>query len=221
MSPRRADSPTRSRLSEKVVARLALYRRILDRAAREGKATIYSHEVATLTRSTAAQVRRDLMSVGYVGHPLHGYEITPLRDKLDALLGKSTEAKLALVGIGNLGRALLTYFAGSSGQSRFVAAFDVATEKVGRTISGCHCYPLECLPEVVRGEKADVGVIAVPAAAAQKVAEALIAAGVRSLINLAAVPLHVPPHVFVEELDISILVERAAFFARSQRQEVH
>jgi redox-sensing transcriptional repressor len=220
-SPRPVERrPSRGRLPQKVVARLALYRRILAGAAREGRNFLFSHELASLSGASPAQVRRDLMSVGHLGHPLHGYEIAGLREKIDQLLGTPAEATLVLVGIGNLGRALLAYFAGSSGESRFVAAFDTAPEKVDRTISGCHCYSAERLVEIVRRMRPEVGVIAVPPTEAQAVAGQLVTAGVRSLINLAAVPLQVPPHVFVEELDISILVERAVFFARSQWKEV-
>jgi redox-sensing transcriptional repressor len=213
-------SSSRRGISEKAVARLALYRRLLIRAGQQGKTTIYSHEIASISGASPAQVRRDLMGVGYLGHRVHGYEISGLRLKIEQLLGNSTAARIALVGIGNLGRALLTYFAGSSGQARVVAAFDVDPEKVDRTISGCHCYPAGRIQSIVRRERIDVAIIAVPATEAQSVAEQLIASGVRSLINLAPVPLQVPPHVFVEELDISILVERAAFFARSGVKKV-
>jgi redox-sensing transcriptional repressor len=212
--PRRAGSE----VSEKVVARLALYRRILLRAADAEQSFIFSHEIAGICGATSAQVRRDLMAVGFVGHPIYGYEIAGLVAKLDSFLDRGRGVRMALVGVGNLGRALLSYFNAGKQQMTIVAAFDTDRTRVNRTIGGCHSHHLDELPQVLSETRVDVGVIAVPAAAAQQVADMLVAAGVRSLINLAPVRLQLPRNVFVEDVDLGIAIEKAAFYARSRRK---
>lgn len=201
-------------VSERVIGRLAFYRRILQRAAEDGRVTIYSHEIAEACDATSTQVRRDLMAVGFPGHPIHGYDVEGLLAKMDRFLEVHRGVRLALVGVGNLGRALMSYFSRGRSTMTIEAAFDVDPARVNRTIGGIHSYPLDQLPDVLAGTKVDVGVIAVPEDAAQHVADLLVAAGVRSLINLAPVRVRVPRSVFVEDVDIGIAIERAAFYAR-------
>jgi redox-sensing transcriptional repressor len=203
-------------VSERVVARLALYRRILLRAADGNRPHLFSHEIAAICGTTSAQVRRDLMAVGFAGHPVYGYDVAGLLEKLDVFLDKGRGVRMALVGVGNLGRALLSYFNNGRSHTAIVAAFDSDPARVNRTIGGCHCYPIADLRRVVATTPVDVAVIAVPSEAAQEVAGQLVAAGVRSLLNLAPVRLHVPRHVYVEDVDLGIAIEKAAFYARSK-----
>lgn len=222
-TPERPPRTTRARrtareVSQKVVARLALYRRLLQRAENAGRDAIFSHEIAEICGATSAQVRRDLMAVGFVGHPVYGYDIAGLLEKLDTFLDRGKPVRMALVGVGNLGRALLSYFNAGREEMEIVAAFDSDPARVNRTIGGCHSYAIEDLPRVLTETKVEVGVIAVPAGAAQEIANLLVAAGVRSILNLAPVHLQVPRTVFVEDVDLGIAIERAAFYARSKRK---
>lgn len=207
-------TPRPRAVSERVIGRLAFYRRILQRAAEDGRTAIYSHEIAEACDATSTQVRRDLMAVGFAGHPIHGYDIEGLLAKMDRFLEVHRGVRLALVGVGNLGRALMSYFSRGRSATTIEAAFDVDPARVNRTIGGIRSYPLDELPAVLAEAKVDVGVIAVPDEAAQHVADLLVAAGVRSLINLAPVRLRVPRNVFVDDVDIGIAIERAAFYAR-------
>lgn len=190
-------------VSQRTVGRLAHYRRILLRARNSGREQLFSHEIAEIAGVTSAQVRRDLMVVGFAGHPVHGYDIDGLLAKLDRFLDRGRPIRMALAGVGNLGRALLAYF-----NEGIVAAFDADPERG---------HPIEELPRVLAQVQVDVGVIAVPANAAQEVADLFVAAGVRSLLNLAPVHLQVPGSVFVEDVDLGLAIERAAFFARAKR----
>jgi redox-sensing transcriptional repressor len=213
--PPLSTDPTPSRaISARTVARLAFYRRVLLRAHSSGRTTIFSHEIADICDATSAQVRRDLMAVGTLGHPIHGYEIEGLLGQLDQFLDAPHGVRMALVGVGNLGRALLTYFARGRSPMAIEAAFDSDPAKIGRAISGCHVEPVERIGEVLAATPVDVAVIAVPEEFAQHVADQLVAAGVRSLLNLAPTRLRVPDTVFVEDVDLGIAIERAAFYAR-------
>lgn len=205
--------PSRA-ISVKTIARLAQYRRVLVRAHAGGRATIYSHEIASICDATPAQVRRDLMAVGTLGHPIHGYDIEALLAQLDRFLDAPRGVRMALVGVGNLGRALLTYFARGRSAIIIEAAFDTDPAKIGCSISGCGVQPIERIGDVLAATPIDVGVIAVPEDVAQHVADLLVCAGVRSLLNLAPMRLHVPENVFVEDVDLGIAIERAAFYSR-------
>lgn len=207
-SGRPGDTPPRT------VARLALYRRMLLHAQEDGKQTMYSHELADITGVNASQVRRDLMVVGYLGHPRHGYELPGLLGRLDSYFGMDQGIRMVLVGVGNLGRAVLNYFVGKQSHISLEAAFDNDPAKAGRTIGGCHCYPLEQLHAIVSGKGVHIGIITVPAAQAQKVADLLVQAGVNGLVNLAPARLRVPPSVFVEDMDVTLAIEKVAYFSK-------
>lgn len=210
--------PARAEVSEKGVARLALYRRVLQHAAEEGTEYLFSHDVAERCGTTSAQVRRDLMAVGFTGHPVYGYELAGLVRELDRFLDKGRTVRMALVGVGNLGRALLPYFNRGKAHATFVAAFDIDEGRVNRTIGGCRSFPMAEMRQVLSETPVDVGVVAVPAAGAQTAAELLIRAGVRSILNFAPVRLTVPENVFVEDVDLGIAIEKAAFFAHAKKR---
>lgn len=195
------------------IGRLSLYRRLLLELAASGMRQLYSHQLAALAISTPAQVRRDLMTIGFSGSPRRGYAITELVDAINAVLAASVETSVALLGVGNLGRAILAYFANRQPWVRFVAAFDTDPDKVGRVINGCRVYPLDEAAEVLGREGIRGAVIAVPAADAQAVTDALVLAGVKSLLNFAPVRLRVPPGVFVEDMDMATSLDRVAYYA--------
>src|SRR5512142_1359259 len=121
-TPRRA-APT---IPVNTLGRLSLYRRLLLEQLLAGGLQLYSHQLATLAVSTPAQVRRDLMTIGFGGSPRKGYAIRDLVDTINAVLARSVETAVALVGVGNLGRAILAYYANRQ-PVRFAAAFDRAS----------------------------------------------------------------------------------------------
>jgi redox-sensing transcriptional repressor len=201
-------------ISQKIIARLSLYRRLLQEVAAKGTKNIYSHQMAAIAGTTAAQVRRDWMVIGYAGSPAHGYDVSDLTDAISKFLDSTDEQKVALVGIGNLGRAILIYFTGRRPKLNIVAAFDTDPHKVNRVIHGCRCYPMEHLKETIIANNIKIAIIAAPASEAQYIADSLIAAGVRGLLNFAPAPLRVPPNVFVEDIDLTMSLEKVAYFAR-------
>ena len=203
-------------ISRNFVTRLSVYRRVLAALGWEGKGSIYSHELAAQADVTAAQVRRDLMMVGATGSPRRGYEVGPLLERISTFLDAPEGQRMVLAGLGQVGQAVIAFFNGRRRGLRIVAAFDTDPAKVDRVFHGCRCYPLARLAEVVEEVQADVGIVAVPAGEAQGVADGLMRAGIRSIVNFAPVRLKVGGYVYVENVDITVVLERAAFFARRQ-----
>lgn len=201
-------------ISEKVIARLSLYRRLLNVLKAEGIRSLYSYELARLAGCSAAQVRRDLMVVGYHGTTRKGYEVEGLLTGLREFLDEPGGEGAALVGVGNLGKAILAYFTGRRPNLAFVAAFDTDPAKTGRLIHGCPCHPMDEMAEVVEREDVRMAVLAVPAGAARDAADRLVRAGIRGILSFAPVRLRVPPGVYVEDLDVTTAMEKVAYFAR-------
>jgi redox-sensing transcriptional repressor len=203
-------------LPVRMVERLSGYRRHLRFWLGEARDRIYSHELGALVGSTPAQVRRDLMTIGFTGSPARGYDVAALVEKIGTLLDPPGHERMVLVGLGYLGRAVLRYISTTHPELPIVAAFDVAPDKVGRVIDGCRCYASAEIEDVLGEAGALVGIIAVPPEAAQGVADHLVQAGIRGLLNFTPVRLQVPPEVTVEDVDISVSLEKVAFFARSK-----
>ncbi|MBI2432008.1 MAG: redox-sensing transcriptional repressor Rex [Candidatus Hydrogenedentes bacterium] len=201
-------------VSERVVGRLILYRRLLKDLADEGAGYVFSHELAARAKSTAAQVRRDLMVLGYMGSPARGYAVRDLIAALSVFLDAPERQKVALVGVGNLGRALLAYFVGRHPQFTIAVAFDADPQKVGRVVNGCPIHAMDSLGQVARQEGIDLAIIAVPAPEAQAVAAELYKAGIRGILNFAPVRLWAPEGVYVEHLDMTMSLGRVAYFGR-------
>ncbi len=202
------------RVPVKTIGRLSLYRRLLSGLVADGARSVYSHELAALAGSSAAQVRRDLMAVGYSGSPNRGYQVLELMNSIGEFLDSPSGQRVGLVGVGNLGRALLSYFTGRRPKLAIAAAFDIDPDKLDRVIDGCRCHALDDLDAVVRELSIGVGIITVPAQAAQDVGDRMVAAGIRGILNFAPVRLHVPENIYVEDLDMTTSLEKAAYFAR-------
>ncbi len=202
------------KIPDRTVERVILYRRRLRALHAAGQTRIYSHELAGVEGVTPAQVRRDLMTIGYTGSPAKGYDVAGLITKIDETLNPHQDEGVVLVGVGRLGKAFLAYFAGQANHLPVVAAFDVDQEMVGRLVHGCRCYGLDELETVLAQRSVRVAFLTVPGDAAQEVADRLVRAGIRGLVNLAPIRLRVPPDVYVEYLDITVSLEKVAFFAR-------
>jgi redox-sensing transcriptional repressor len=207
----------RIQLTGKVVARLSLYRRVLTDPSEPARSQIYSHELAKLAGVSSAQVRRDIMTISYSGTPNRGYEVKKLVDALATTLDHPT-GSIALVGVGNLGRAIIAFFAGGRHSLTIAAAFDSDPEKDGRLFFGCRCYSMDKLAEVVAAKAIKCAVLTVPAPDAQRVTDQLVEVGISGILNFAAVPLRVPPHIYLHNQDMTMALETVAFFARRGRR---
>lgn len=194
-----------------VVSRLSLYLRELQHLLRDQQATVSSSQLGQLLGFSDAQVRKDLAYFGHFGHPGIGYRCDELVSAIRSILGTDREWTIAMVGAGNLGRALLGYRGFASQGFRIVAAFDEAPDRVHQTIEGVEVYPMSRLDEVVRDRAISFGLVAVPAAAAQGVADRLIASGVSGILNFAPVMLNLPQGVSLVSVDLATELERLSF----------
>jgi len=180
----------------------------------EGQTHIYSHDLASRSRVTAAQVRRDLMVVGYSGTPARGYDVEKLLETIEKFVFPMEEQKANIAGVGNIGRALLKFFLGRRPTLKIVASLEINPEKFGRMIHGCPCHSVENAEKVIRDQGITVGIIAVPDKEAQYVADVFVHAGIRGILNFARTALRVPSGVYVEDIDLAMSMDRVAFFAR-------
>lgn len=201
--------------SEKNIERLILYRRHLLSFQRSDVSNIFSHQLANLMGTTSAQVRRDLMSIGYFGSPSKGYNILSLIESISIFIDSDSKQSVALAGVGNIGRAILDYFKGRREKLDITALFDIDPEKTDRVLHGCRCYPLDQIEDIISTEKINVGIITVPAESAQIVAERMVSAGVTGILNYAPVKLILPHEVYVENRDMILAIEKVAYFARN------
>jgi len=208
-----------NKISGRTIERLSFYRRLLIKLAAGGEDRVYSHRLAEEVGVTAAQVRRDLMEIGFSGSTKKGYDIEKLVGFIGKVLDNPSGEPVALVGLGNLGRALLPFFAAHHPKLKIVAAFDSDPAKTGRVIHGCRSYPSRELQPVIEREKIRVAILTVPAAAAQEVSEELAAAGVKGILNFAPAMLRLPAAVSVESIDMAIALEKIAYLARRGRAE--
>jgi redox-sensing transcriptional repressor len=202
-------------VSEKTIGRLSLYRRLLAGLLAENRQNIYSHELASMAGGTAPQVRRDLMSIGYSGSPAKGYEVADLAESINSFLDNPSGTRAAVVGAGNLGRAIMSYFESRRPKLRIAASFDNDPNKIGSEICNRPCYDIADLKTTVARMDIRLGVITVPADIAQEVGDKLVDAGVTGILNFAPKRLHFPENVYVEHVDLTTSMEKVAFFVRS------
>ncbi|MCP4374726.1 MAG: redox-sensing transcriptional repressor Rex [bacterium] len=202
-------------VSEKTIGRLSLYRRLLSGLAVEQRQSIYSRELATLAGGTAPQVRRDLMSIGYSGSPSKGYVISDLIDSINNFMDNPDSTRAAVIGAGNLGRAILAYFEDRRPKLKIVAAFDNDPNKTGSDVCNCPCYDIANIKKIVKKLDISLGVITVPADTAQEVGNKLVDAGVMGILNFAPIRLQLPDNVYVERVDLTMSAEKVAYFVQA------
>jgi len=206
-------------VSRKTVSRMSRYRRLLSSLRAEGVESIYSHQLARHAVVSAAQVRRDLMVIGYSGSPNKGYDIEACIASIGSFLDGTVSQEVALVGVGNLGRAVLAHCEDKRSSVAIVAAFDVEPELTDAVVHGVRCFDAARMETLVRDLGIEIAVLTVPGRAAQEAADTLVRAGVKSLISFAPVPLHLSNDIFVEYMDITAALESAAYFARLGSRE--
>jgi redox-sensing transcriptional repressor len=194
-----------------VVSRLSLYLRELQHLVRAGRSTISSNVLGQQLGFSDAQVRKDLAYFGHFGYPGIGYRCEELINAIRGILGTDREWTVAMVGVGNLGQALLGYRGFASQGFRVIAAFDSDPAKSGRSVNGVPIYPLGDLEKIVRDREITLGLIAVPAASAQSAADQLVAAGVAGILNFAPVTLSLPEHVSLVGVDLATELEQLCF----------
>lgn len=210
-----ADSPE-LQVPKAVVSRLSLYLRELQHLVRDGHETTSSTQLGRVLGFTDAQVRKDLAYFGQFGYPGIGYRCSELIDAIKGILGTKQPWPLAIIGLGNLGRALMGYRGFQQQGFQIVAAFDTDPAKIGKSVEGIEIFDLEEVQRIAKERHIRLAIIAVPAAAAQKVADSLVAAGIEGLLNFAPVTLNLPKQVQTIGVDLAIELEQLAFAVANQ-----
>lgn len=210
-SVRPASAGQDSKLSRASVGRFSLYLRHLDRLHAEGAATVSSGQLGEALGITDAQVRKDLAYLGNLGQPGIGYRTPDLIKALRNRLGVDRSWNVVVVGVGNLARALLRYRGFEQHGFRFVGLFDADASKCGEEIEGLPVCGMNELPRIIKEQGAQLGVVAVPAAAAQEVTDALVAAGIEGILNFAPTVLRLPQGVSLVSVDLAVQLEQLAF----------
>lgn len=209
---RRGREPSNDKLAPKaVVGRVSLYLRQLEVFQRQGQATVSSNQLGAALGLNDAQVRKDLAFFGQFGCPGIGYRIDELTPVLRRILGIDRTWRLALIGLGNLGRALLQYRGFRDQGFRFVALLDNDPRKTGKVYDGLPVQSIDDLASAVVTLDIRMALISVPAEAAQAVADRVVACGIQGILNFAPVALNLPPQVQIVDVDLSIHLEHLAY----------
>lgn len=200
------------RLTLGVAARLSRYLQVLTQAKKMGKTSISSQAISEYTNVNPTQIRRDLSGFGKFGKRGVGYDIDSLIEQIRKILRTSGQHNIALFGAGNLGAAIATSGVFADHGFRISAIFDVDPERVGTTLADIPVRHYRELPDVVAGDGVMVGVLAVPGAAAQEVADDLVAAGVKIIFNYSDALLTVPSDVTVHTSSPAVELLHALYF---------
>ena len=209
-------SNEREPISELTTGRLSVYLRCLTFLESQGQKTVSSHELADRFHLNSAQIRKDLACFGEFGTRGVGYDVRRLKTQLVETLGLDRTRNVLIVGAGNLGMALADYAGFHSNGFHIVAMVDADPAKAGRTSrQGIPVHPWERLPDLVRRNRVDIGIIAVPAEGAQTVYDTLADAGVHAILNFAPVQLKVRESVKVKSVDLRINLESLSFHLKN------
>ncbi|MCO5200653.1 MAG: redox-sensing transcriptional repressor Rex [Chloroflexi bacterium] len=201
-------------IPEVVINRLPVYARALAELAARGETVVSSQALGELLDVTPAQIRKDLSYFGRFGKQGRGYNVASLLNKLREILGIDRQWRLCLVGVGRLGQAIAEY--GGFGPQGFeiVAAFDASPDVVGRQVGGVTIHDIEELDTFLRHARVDIGIVAVPASAAQGVVDKLVEAGIRAILNYAPITAHVPRDVSIRHIDPVLAMQSMTFYIK-------
>jgi redox-sensing transcriptional repressor len=205
------DQPRPEPVPNPAVRRLSLYLRQLESFKRKDRRTVSSKQLGESLGLTDAQVRKDFAYFGQFGHPGIGYRVDDLIAQVRRILGTDKTWNVLLVGAGNLGRALMAYRGFDQKGFRLVAVFDADAGKIGKKHGPFVIQNLNELTDTVQKQNIKLAMIAVPADHAQEVADILVAAGVRGLLNFAPISLTVPEDVALNAVDLAVQLEQLSF----------
>lgn len=210
---RAARGGSADQVSELTTNRLSVYLRCLTALEAAGVKSVSSKALADQFHLNAAQIRKDLAYFGEFGTRGVGYRVKALRAHLRQILGLDRSMNVAILGAGNLGMALADYPGFKQDGFAIAALFDSNPQKVGqRSRSGVPIHDIRHLKSVVRREHIRIAVIAVPAAAAQPVVDAVVAAGLKAILNFSPGAIHTPPEVKLKSMDLTVSLESLSFY---------
>jgi redox-sensing transcriptional repressor len=215
--PRPAARPARPgrRVSLQTVERLSVYRKVLEELHHEGTEYVFSQQLAELVGVTPAQLRKDLSSFGTFGNVARGYHVFQMIRTISRILGTDNQQTVALVGVGDLGRSLLSYRGFEERGFHIGVCFDIDPDKVGKMHAGRRCYSMDELERVTAEHQVRIAVLACRPQGLQRVVDRLGKAGVRSILNFVPKRVQPPPGGYVEDIDISARLEKLSFLSQA------
>ena len=190
----------------------------MEELSQDGVEFIHSHQLASLVGVTAAQLRRDLASFGSFGNVARGYNVREMDRTIGRIIGTDTPQTVALFGLGDLGRALLSYRGFEERGFNIAAVFETDPEKVGGVFAGRRCYGLDALESVIANFEIRIALLASRPEGLQSLVDRAAGVGVRSFLNFVPKRVNTPPDCFVEHMDISSKLEKLSFL--SHREEL-
>ncbi|MBU0570919.1 MAG: redox-sensing transcriptional repressor Rex [Candidatus Omnitrophica bacterium] len=200
------------KVSKSTISRLFVYLREVSKLANLNIRTISSAELAERVNLGAAQIRKDLGYFGHFGVSGSGYDIKELERALKRILEKNKNCRVAIVGCGNLGTALISYGGFQKQGVEIAAAFDTDPKKIGKKYGGIPVQPLDKMPGAIKAKKITIGIITVPAQNAREAVDCLVDSGIKCILNFAPVGLMVPEDVTVKDVDLSREIETLSYF---------
>jgi redox-sensing transcriptional repressor len=201
-------------IPEVVIDRLPVYARALTLLEQQGREVVSSQELGERLSVTPAQIRKDLSYFGRFGKQGRGYNVKRLLEELRQILGLTREWSMVLVGVGQLGRAIVGYGGFTPQGFRIVEAFDADPKIIGTKVDGLVVKSVDSLPDVLRKRRADIGIVAAPAASAQEVIDMLIANGVKAILNYAPIAAQTPADVRIKDIDPVLALQSMTFYVK-------
>jgi len=200
-----------------VIDRLPLYTRALSALEAEGREVVSSQELGTRLGVTPAQIRKDLSYFGRFGKQGRGYNVRKLLDELQRILGLDRQWRMALVGVGKLGRAILGYEGFAPQGFRIVEAFDTDPSRIGERFHSLTVKRADELESVLIANPVDVGIVAVPAEIAQNVINTLVKCDVRAILNYAPIAAQVPRGVHLKRIEPVLALQSMTYYLKNSR----
>jgi redox-sensing transcriptional repressor len=198
-------------LPPNTVERLSRYRRKLLNRTDDDKQHIHSHQLAHLLQINPAHIRRDLMLIGFSGDVHKGYDVQELIISIGKVIDSPKKRKVTFVGIGDLGRAVAEHFNNADTKLEIAATFRLTEEPIVQ-FPDVHCYNIARMKEIIKKEKIELCVIAVPKEYAKEISKTVVESGVKGILNFTSVHLTVPDSIYIEDYDMISKLEKLAYF---------
>lgn len=202
-------------MNRKCIIRLSRYKNALKRLKALGFVKVFSGNLADAAGVTSSQVRKDFSLFGITGNRRGGYKVDELITKIREILGKNELQKVVIIGVGNIGKALLRYKGFEAGGIKVIAGFDIDSTKYTDTTE-VPIYPLDNFRDFVQEHDVKIGILAVPDVAAHHVSEILISAGIKGILNFAPIQLRTADDVVISNINLEVELENLIYFVNAQ-----
>ena len=202
-------------LPSRTVERLSKYRRLLEKLKESEESYIFSHQLARMLNLTPVQVRRDLMLIGFSGNHRKGYHINELLELIGHTIDREEGHNIAIVGMGNLGRAVTRFIRKNNSRMNIVASFDIDQSKINDSMEGVPCYNVSKIDHFIQKLGIDIIVLTASSESAQQIVDEVISSGVKGILNFTSAHLVVPKYIYLKDYDIITSLEEIGFFIKN------